>query len=93
VFGHHHQCVEGVGLHRLVATRATGGGEDRVGDGVEDGDERGAGVGGAAGGQVPAAFAVAVMPQPPLSMETPVGGVRVRIRRRLHPGAFLPQLR
>ena len=80
VFGHRHQGVEGVGLDWFVAAFAAGGGEDLVGDGVEDGGERGAGLeAGTAGGQVPAAFAVAVVPQPPLSMDTGVGGVGVQI--------------
>jgi hypothetical protein len=92
VGGHGDEGVEGVGLDGFVSAVSAGGGEDLVGDGVEHGGERGAVLGGAAGGQVPAALGVGVLPAAALGVDAPVGGIRVRVGGGPDPGAFLPQL-
>ena len=49
--------------------------------------------GGAAGVQIPEPLRIDILAQPATSMHPAVGALRIRIRRRLHPGALFPQLR
>src|ERR671910_1685236 len=85
------QGVEGVGLAVLVAAGPAGRDEDVVDDRLERSVDPGAGIGCAAGLQVPSALGVGEAAQPPLPVDAPVRCLRIGITGGLGPAALLTQ--